>query len=526
VELMGRPGGWRAWQEGDRFLQLAGNTARLTAGTLALALPAGIVGAVLLYRTNLPLRGLFRFLAILTLFVPLPLVATAWQAAVGTAGWLPIAAWKQAGWSPWATGTGPAILVHAVAGLPWVILLVGQSLCWVERELEEEALLAAGPWRVLCRVTLPRCLPAVCAAGLWVALQTATEVTVSDVMQVRTFAEEVNLQFALGDDDTLARAVAVTLPLVLLTGCLVVTVTHQMERTLPALGTWLRPPDLFPLGRARWPYLVLVLLVVGFLVGVPLCSLVWKAGLGGSPPTWSLQTTAHFVSNAVLARGGLVVRSLVLAGMAGAVAAALGLVVCWLGLDSPRFRTVALGLMAVAWVLPGPVVGLGLLRTFDWLISLSGSGWVAAALWFSDSPLPVLWAHGLRFFPCAVAVLWPLVRLVPRELRDAARVDGASPRQELCLLVLPLTLLPWVRATLVATVLSLGELSAAKLAATPGSHTLAVEIFMQMHTGVTNDLAALCLLLLLAVAAAGGAFALTNGLVRKGYLGQWTPSPR
>jgi ABC-type Fe3+ transport system permease subunit len=90
---------------------------------------------------------------------------------------------------------------------------------------------------------------------------------------------------------------------------------------------------------------------------------------------------------------------------------------------------------------------------------------------------------------------------MPRELIEAARVDGASPSQELSRVVWPLTALPWLMASLAVAVLALGELSASKLVETPGSQTFAHEVFTQMHYGVTNDLAALCLWLLLTVTA-------------------------
>src|SRR5438045_3430061 len=76
-------------------------------------------------------------------------------------------------WKPWAQGLPAAVWIHAVAALPWVILIVGQGLCWVETELEEDALTVAGPWRVLRAVTLPRARAALWAAAIWVALQTA-----------------------------------------------------------------------------------------------------------------------------------------------------------------------------------------------------------------------------------------------------------------------------------------------------------------------------------------------------------------
>src|SRR5262249_29420883 len=207
AELLTHPSAWRVWSEADRLLLLARNTFLLLAVTLALALPAGIIGALLLYRTNLPLRRPLRFLVVVALFVPLPLFASGWQAALGSGGFLPAASWSTPppgdpdlaptgpSWKPWAQGINAAAWVHAVAVLPWVVLLVGQGLCWVERELEEDALTAAGPWKVLRYVTLPRSLAALGAAALWVALQTGTEITVTDAMQVRTFAEEIYSQF-------------------------------------------------------------------------------------------------------------------------------------------------------------------------------------------------------------------------------------------------------------------------------------------------------------------------------------------
>src|SRR5262249_7913010 len=156
----------------------------------------GIAAAVLLHRTDLPCRREFRFLTVLTLFVPLPLFTSAWQAAFGTGGWLPVAWWSTplpgdpdvtpAGtvWKPWAEGLASAVWVHAVAALPWVVIIVGQGLMWVERELEEDALTVVGPWRVWWQVTLPRCRAAWFAAGTWIALLTTTEITVTDMMQV------------------------------------------------------------------------------------------------------------------------------------------------------------------------------------------------------------------------------------------------------------------------------------------------------------------------------------------------------
>jgi iron(III) transport system permease protein len=536
LDLLFSPAGWRPWSEGGRILSLARNTLLLVGGTLLLALPAGIVAAVLLYRTDLPGRRLLRSLVVLTLFVPLPLFASAWQAALGSGGWLPTAVWNTVApedpdvgpggvvWKPWAHGMYASIWVHAVAALPWVIVLVGQGLCWVERELEEDALLTAGPLRVLVHVTLRRSLAAVAAAALWVALQTGTEVTVTDMMQVRTFAEEVYTQYVRPEpDDTAltiqavqARAVAVSLPAVLLTGALIVIAAGRWERNLPPLATLTAAPRPFALGRARWLCLAGALLVVAGLLGVPLISLVWKVGHASNPPAWSAALAWSHLRHTLRARSRLIFGSLGIALVAGIVTASLALVTTWLTVGRRWFRVGVLVLLAAAWALPGPVLGIGLKELSQFLLRLTDNEpTVAWLLYDGPSYFPVWWACLVRFFPCAVALLWPVVRLLPQELRDAARVDGATPEQEFRHVVWPLTALVWMRAAWAVAVLSLGELGASKLVCTPGAQTFAHEVFNQMHYGVTNDLAALCLVLLGMVGLGGAVVAGSGWLLHR-----------
>jgi iron(III) transport system permease protein len=515
-QLLAEPCSWNAWAEAKRLLALGRNTLLLVAGTLALAMPIGIAGAVLLYRTDVPLRRLGRLLILLTLFVPLPLFTSGWQAVLGAGGWLPLPAWSGVGavWTPWGQGIGSAIWIHAAAALPWVVLLAGQGLSWVERELEEDALTLMSPVRVLLSVTLPRASAALGAAALLVSLQAATEITVTDVMQVRTFAEEVYTQLVGGSDaeQGLARAVAATLPFVLVVAAVVAVVARQWERRLPARTTLLAPPLLFGLGRWRWPALIMTVMICATLLGLPLGSLVWRAGLIGTPPAWSATATGRYLLRAAYPpEVWLLLVSLGTAAIAGVLVATVGLLACWAARGSRWFRTGILVLMGVAWATPGPLIGLGLNMTIDRLLALTESRWLAHLLYHGPSPLPLVWVDVIRLFPCGVAILWPVVRLLPNELSDAARADGATPGQELRHIVWPLAAAVMGRAALAAAVLSLGELSAGKLVATPGMPGYATEIFTQMHYGVTNELAARCVLLLVLVALGSCAVALTRG---------------
>jgi iron(III) transport system permease protein len=506
LRLLAEPDAWRAWGEHDRLLGLASNTCWLVGGTLLLAMPLGVGAAVLLYRTDLPGRHFLRFVVLLTLLVPLPLFTSGWQAVLGPGGLLPFSLWNVSGqWAPWGQGVGEAVWIQAIASLPWVVLLVGQGLRWVERDLEEDGLTIMPPWRVLLRVTLPRSAAAIGAAGLWIALQAASEITVSDVMQVRTFAEEVYTQFVSPDltpgrGDGLSRAVAVALPLVLLTAVLVLVMVRHWHARLPSRATLLTPPLVFRLGRWRWPLALLVATACGLLV-LPLASLVWRAGLTGMPPHWSAETLGYHLARAGGRRDGpRLLVSLAVAAGAGVLAAGMGLLSCWVARRTAWFRAGVMALAAVAWAMPGPLVGLGLLRLIQAIVAVHPTGVLAHALYYGESAAPLLWVDFIRFFPCALALLWPVVRLVPGELCDAARVDGMTPLGELRHVYWPLTASACDRAALAVAILSLGEVSAGKLVHTPNRDSYAIFLFTQMHYGLSNDLAAGCLLLLAVVA--------------------------
>lgn len=481
LELLSHPAAWQTWLEADRLLLLLRDTLLFTTGALTLALPLGMAGATLLYKTDLPYRRLFRFIIILTLFVPLSLWVSSWQALLITVGLLPVGA-------SWSQRMAAAIGVQAATSLPWVILIVGQGLSWVETELEEDALTCAHPWRVLWKVTFPRCRASLLTAGLWVALQAAMEITVTDALDVRTFAEEVYLQMVLGNSGGLARAMAVVMPQVLLTLSLIGWLAKGFS--LPPLWTRNAPPLLFKLGRWKGFFVVLVLVACVFFAFISLVYLTWKVGLAGQPLAWHGATALNHLGKAVRLHGGLILASFLWAATSAIFIVGLGLLVCWLGANNRMVRIVALILMATALALPAPVIGLGLKSIINLLVDTPLAGF----LYYGTSPAPNLWANLLRFLPVSLVILWPVVRLIPVELRETAQVDGANPWQELRYVVLPLALPACLQACWAILAMSLGEIAAGKPVSTPGAETFAMVVFDRMHYGLTNDLAALGLL--------------------------------
>ena len=482
----------------ERLLLLTGNTLLLVVGTLLVALPAGTAAAVLFYRTDLPGRGIMRFFTVLTLFVPLPVLTTAWQGGLGEVG-----VWTVGG-RPWAEGIGPAIWIHAQAALPWVILIVGQGLCWVEPELEEDALLSTGPWRVLVSVTLPRSRGIIAAAAGWVALQVSSEIAVADLMLVDTFAREVYNEFSLGGSDALARALAMSLPFIVGGSAAVYCVLTRLERVLPPLAAPMTEPRPLPLGRGRWLWFFVVLASVGLLAGFPMASLVWKTGLVGYPPEWSLTALTAHVGSTMHAEVNLVWKSILTTFLSAAIIASVALVLCWLatrcaGISAAFVHVVGRGL-GRAGADRGPraqgdyrdTCGLG-----------ATSGAVGGALRW---PFAVAGAVGAAFALLALCrgLLVAGGATAAPALRDSLQLDGASPGQELRHLVWPLLRRTWQAVVVVIAALALGEIGAVAMRVeTPDWIMFAHELFNRMHYGQTPDVTALCLVLLMVVAGTG-----------------------
>src|SRR5262249_35100206 len=150
-----------------------------------------------------------------------------------------------------------------------------------------------------------------------------------------------------------------TLPVTFLTAVLVAALAWRWERRLPPRATLAAPPLLFPLGRWRWPAFAVLAAACVVLLALPLGSLVWRAGLHGTPPAWWAVVVRALQSSA-RADGRELLDGLLLAASAGALCAVLALLACWLSVGARWFGTAVLVLMAVAWAMPGPVVGFGL----------------------------------------------------------------------------------------------------------------------------------------------------------------------
>lgn len=503
-----------------RPLQLGATSLELVLLTEAIALPLGLPLALVLFRTDAWGRRSLLGLFALSALVPMPLYATAWLGGFGNAGRI-----QALGARPLLVGLPGAAFVHAMAALPWIVLLAGVGFRTVEPELEESALLDLPAWRVLARVTLRRSLGALAGAALAVAVLTAGDMTVTDLLQVRTYAEEAYLQFRIGQGPAASSAVA--LPPLAVLGVLIVLASRGLLRADPArLASMAEKGKLWRLGRWRIPLGLLAWTSAGVIVLLPLTALVWRAGrVGGAaalgqPPHWSPSGLAGTLRLALLDVLGTFVRgplkaalqsgtwsalrepgawfgdplsspllaSVVWSTLAATMTVALGWSLAWLSRGPGPWRWASAGCVALALATPGPVAGMALVRAYN------------AIPIVYDTPVIIVLALVLRTLPYALLVLWPSVRACPPDLLDAAALDGYGPAGQIWRVALPSTRGAVVAAWGVGFVLAVGELPASNLVAPPGTMPMAVDIWSLMHTGVESHLAGVALVMLAAIA--------------------------
>lgn len=504
-EVLRHPEGLSGLAEWDRTISLAGNSAGLALLAAAVALPPGLLAAVLLERYPSRITAVVRFVAAIGLFVPLPVAAVAWQIIL--ADWLPPLELSpgQVAWRPWKLGLLPAAWVHGAAAVPWVIVIASAALRTSDAALEEDAESHGGPREVWRRVLLPRLILASAAAFAWVAVQAATEIPVTDAMMVRSYAEEVYTQ-AVGGPAGLAGAVAAALPPWAAGFAVALFVVPKLVRRFGTASEEVSPrrPRRFPRPLRIAVDVALTLGLFAF-AALPLSALVGRAAGGG---------LYEQLDRVVMLQGRVLLGSAAAAAVAGVVAAGLAFASVVAADRRPRFAGFVVAVAVFAWVAPGPLVGLGLKETIGGLVRVEAAVLPGAempplrsALYDQPSPLPTVWAGVVRFFPVALVLIWPAARAIPRSLLDAGLQDGRGLRHVYVPLLGPAAL----RAAAAVAGLTLGEVSATKLVIPPHRREFVLTLFDQMHYGPEAGVAAAALVQVLAVASA---FALGSALIR------------
>lgn len=480
------------------------NTVVLASGATAIAVPIGAALAFLLLRTDFPGRTILLVVFGSMLFVPIYLQAAGWDAGFGKQGWYSFAHGSAA--TPILDGWRAAIWIHGVAAIPWVILITGLGLWLVEPELEEAALLDGSALSVFFHVTARRTAPFLILAAMWILVTVGTEMTVTDLYRVRTFAEEIYI------DVPFVGAINTLEPLRPTGVATAVFVSSLVAITLVLLSR-LVPPEHFPshapqrvfrLGRWRWPVAFVVGLLVLVLVGTPLLNVVYKAGLvveqldGTRVRHWSLMSFLRIVSNSPGQFGEEHGWTLLIASLAATATVVVATPLGWLARRGTLGSLPAVTSAAVCLAIPGPMIGLSVI----WLLNREDSDLL---VWLYDRTIFAPWlAMFVKALPIAILILWYAFRTVADELLESASTEGAGAMARFMRIGVPSRWRSVASAGLAAFAIASGDLAASILVVPPGITTIPVRVFGLLHSGVDDQVAGICLTTVWCFAATGG----------------------
>jgi iron(III) transport system permease protein len=513
------PLGWLLWYSvtdnngaltAGNFIRLASDstfaapylTALEIAASVALcASGAALPLAWLVARTDLPLRRLVRVLVTASFVTPPFLGAIAWELlAAPNSGILNQLCRTLFGLGEYEhvfniyTAAG-VVFTMACYSFPYVFVLVANALDNIPGELEEaSAILGAGRWPTLRRVTLPMVLPALLAGGLVAFVQTLTQFGVPAILALpagfHVITTKIWALFQSPPEPHLAAAAA--MPLLIVTMLLLRGQQRLLgRRGYTVIGGRSSAPRLIVLGGWRWPSFAFAMALLSLPVLLPYAALIKTALVRTPSDPLTLKTLSWHNVRFVFVEFSQTRKALwntVLLGFLSATAGtALALVISYVTSRRLVAGHGVLGFLATSPVaIPGIVLGVGLFLSYTRPpIVLYGTLWILL-LAFLTIELPA----GYQQLQAAFRGLHP-------ELEEASRIFGASRLRSLWQITAPL-----LRTSVIATwcfvfIGVIRELSATIMLTTANTKVISVIIYDLNESGDLGAIAVLGIALLL-----------------------------
>ncbi len=474
---------------GSSYGFLLANTLIVSLGTTMCALFMAVPLAFALARIRLPLRRVLGAAVLGCAVLPLHIYVAAWVGALGihtASGVLP----KLAGGSGTARALWDAVLVGGLAKVPLATLLMGLSLWGIRPEAEEEAWLDTSRTGVFWHVVMRHVGGSMVFAGSILFGLCLGEIAVTDILSIRTLAEETYVLFQL----TMNPQVVVAAGTLVFSPILIPWLMFLCARAAGHLSAdeAVYPGESAVFNKAppviKWSIFLVVVAAIIVICGTPLVTFVRLLfRYGGVMQGMCNLSDEYFFSLRI-----------------GAAAATLSSVIAFplvLICHGTKWGVGIMGIALCSLMVPGAATGIALVKLFNRAGVLG--------LIYNSSAIVVI-GQFLRYFPLCILILWIFLRTVPRQYEQMAIADGATLRDVLFKVYLPICAKPLAVSTVVVFLWCLGDLDTSLIVCPPGTTTLPIRMFTMLHYGVYGEVAIACLML---VATIIGCLALAVGLI-------------
>jgi thiamine transport system permease protein len=501
--------------EPAKILRPLGFTASQAALSTLLTLILGLPGAWLFARFKFPGKGFLKIMTTLPFILPTVVVAAGFNALLGPRGWvnLGLMALFNLEQPPvqFLNTFGAILTAHVFYNTTIILRVVSNALSNLNIRLNHAAqVLGANPWRTFSEVTFPLLRPSILAATLLVFLFNFTSFGVILMLGGPKFAT-LEVEIYIQALHLLNLPLASVLSLIQLVCTLGITIAsnrlsgaRQIALSPRSQRVGLRRPT--P-GFERITAAILIGILFILLVS-PLAALVLRSVVKLEPNRGERGqfqtgfTLRYYQELGANPRESLFYvpplaaawNSLRFAAITIAITLLLGLLVAYaLNQRTPLNKwldpllMLPLGASAIT-------LGLGFIIVFN-------------RPPFSNLAFPILIpiAHSLIALPFVMRTLTPALQSIPKALRNAARILGASPWKVWREVDLPLLMPSLMVSTIFALTISLGEFGASSFLSRPEYPTLPVAIFRYIsQPGALNYGQALAMSTILMLVCAGG----------------------
>ncbi|TSB46613.1 ABC transporter permease [Alkalicoccobacillus porphyridii] len=472
---------------GDRWLRLLDEripdlllrTLSLTFMVTITTVIIGVLAAWLIERTDLPLKGYWRWLLAIPLVIPPYIGALAYIIVFGPRGFL-WRLWRDNEWlaaimdypfdiySFWGVW-----LILSLFTFPYVFLIVSSSLRKISRSYEEVARSQGiSSFAIFFKVYLPFLRPAIGAGALLVSLYVITDFGAIAMLRYLTFTSAIYYNISSYDNvsATVLSTVLFAITLLLLWFHSRFTKSRKYHQSSKGL---VMAEDL-TLGKWKGIATAFVVFLFTLSVVLPIIVLIYWSYIG-----FSTGAVDHsFIEYTV--------NTFQVAGMAALISMIIALPIMYLKSRHPSMMSTAIDRLAYSgYALPGVIVALGIIFFFNQYIPS-----------LYNTVLLVALAFVIRFLPQVLQSGEASLSLVSPKLDEAARSLGLRPWKVVLRVILPSIFPSLLAGGALVFVSSIKELPATLLLRPPGFETIATRIWVETREDVYYLAAPLALLII------------------------------
>ncbi|MCM8778930.1 MAG: iron ABC transporter permease [Candidatus Omnitrophica bacterium] len=449
-----------------RIKQIFLRTFKIGIFTALATLFLGFPFAYCLERIKIPLKNFFRLSSLFPLLIPPYILGFSWIMELQPGGLL-----RNSGINLNLYNIGGIVFVLSLVYFPFANLFLSSGLRNINRGLEEAGILMTHPLKSFLKITFPLLLPYLFLSFVFVFILTFSEYVVFELLRVHNYTFELYYQFSAFHN--FAKATALSFPLLLITLPLILGVEKIMrERPYIGLGGDFKPYNFTQKKIIQIPGFIFSGGLIFMAVFFPLFVLIKRTG--------SFKNL-FFVFSANIPEMAL---SIFLALLGALLCVFISLPLGSLLENSQGFFRRLINIITlIPLAIPGPIVGLGIIR---WLNQPKTS-------LISSTFLPILLAYLIRFSPFGIRIISTALKTYGKELSESAIIFPVSGLKRFLKINFAL-LHPFIIITFVISfIFCLTELSATLFIIPPGETTFLIKIESFFHHGDIESIFAMCL---------------------------------